>query len=70
MAVGKEEFDVIPITCDGKWRHIQGNSDAAEYKYWYSPVVGRNVRHTGHTYAWGGHCCDAEWSLESYTRSK
>lgn len=72
MAFGKEEVEVIPIVCEGRWRNLQsGNGNTAEYKYWYSPVVGRNVRQTGFTYgSRGGRCFDAEWNLESYARGK
>lgn len=69
MSIGNEDLEVIPVVCEGRWRS-GGNSDTAEYKYWYSPVVGRSVRHTGLTYAWGGTCFNAEWRLENYTKNK
>jgi hypothetical protein len=68
LKLAKGTHDVVPVACKGQWKNTRsGNSGDAEYKYWFSPAVGRSVRRTVSTWSSGSYCADIEYVLESYS---
>lgn len=67
LAVGGEQYQVVPIVCNGRWKNLStGSSDQSILKFWYSPKVANFVKQTIFTYFRGGTCVDVEYRLESH----
>jgi predicted secreted protein len=70
LKLATDALEVTPVSCEGRWKNLRsGNSDLAEYKYWFSRAIGRSIRRTASTWLSGSSCADIEYLLESYTRS-